>query len=128
MARASSGSRSSSNSIEPLMSANRAVTVLRSPSSDSDGASDVIFSESTSESDSERAANDNASDVPHSPQKSSPGSFAAPHFGQELASAPPHLEQNLRRSRLSAPHFAHFTLNPRAAPWRLSGPAIRSLR
>src|SRR4029077_15719012 len=35
MARASSGSRSCSSSVEPLMSANRAVTVLRSPSIDS---------------------------------------------------------------------------------------------
>ena len=34
MARASSGSRSSISSIDPLMSANRAVTVLRSPSSE----------------------------------------------------------------------------------------------
>ena len=32
IARASSGSRSSINSVEPLMSANSAVTVLRSPS------------------------------------------------------------------------------------------------
>src|SRR5271163_1680524 len=35
MARASSGSRSSINSVEPLMSANSAVTVLRSPSGSS---------------------------------------------------------------------------------------------
>ena len=35
IARASSGSRSSINSVEPLMSANSAVTVLRSPSSGS---------------------------------------------------------------------------------------------
>jgi len=42
MARASSGSRSSIRSIEPLMSANSAVTVLRSPSNAAAGWSVVI--------------------------------------------------------------------------------------
>src|SRR5215469_3937805 len=120
--RASSGSSSAISSVEPLMSAKSAVTILRSPSSDSDGTSEpILITESTAGAASERAADDGERAVPHSPQKSSAGSFAAPQFGQERASAPPHFEQNLRPSRLSAPHFAHFTLNPRAAPWRLSG-------
>src|SRR5215831_11400169 len=122
MARASSGSRSSINSIEPLMSANSAVTVLRSPSSDPDRASDaILITESTASAGSEPAADDGESDVPHSPQKSSVGSFAAPHFEQDRARALPHFEQNLRPSRLPTPHFAHFTLSPRATPWHLSG-------
>src|SRR5215471_4552471 len=129
IARASSGSRSSINSIEPLISANSAVTVLRSPSSESDGAPDaILIAESTALAGSKRAADDDDSDVPHSPQKSSTGSFAAPHFEQERASAPRHFEQNLRPSRLSAPHFAHFTLIPRAALWRLSDQRCQSLQ
>src|SRR5262249_42694693 len=42
---------------------------------------------------------------PQTPQKASPGSFDAPHFGHNHTSGPPHLAQNLRPSRLSAPHF-----------------------
>ena len=44
----------------------------------------------------------------HSPQKSSPGSFEAPHCGHTRASGAAHFAQNLRPSRLSAPHFAQF--------------------
>src|SRR6267378_4462612 len=46
-----------------------------------------------------------ASPAPHSPQKSSPGSFEAPHPGHCRASATPHFAQNLRPSPLSLPHF-----------------------
>src|SRR6266851_9609447 len=104
--RASSGSRSSISSIDPLMSANSAVTVLRSPSIDSSellsgatriaalavvvgGAGDV----------------DKVSEFPHSPQNFSPDSLDAPHRGHFGASASPHCAQNLRPSRLSTPHF-----------------------
>src|SRR6516225_315397 len=110
------------------MSAKSAVTVLRSPSSDSDRASDILIAESTTLAGSEPTGDDDDSDVPHSPQNSSVGSFAAPHFEQERARALPHFEQNLRPSRLPTPHFAHFTLSPRAAPWHLSGRQYRSLR
>src|SRR5712691_9198487 len=106
IARTSSGSRSSISSVEPLMSANSAVTVLRSPSSDADEASDAMrIAGSAGLVGSVWAADDGVSDAPQSPQKSSLGSFEAPQFGQERASAPPHFEQNLRPSRLSVPHF-----------------------
>jgi len=103
MARASSGSRSSIRPIEPLMSANSAVMVLRSPSRFSGmgvsanrirGSSDfVVVLEGVP-----RAA-------PHSPQNFSAGSKAAPHRGHLPESAEPHWVQKFRPSRLSAPHF-----------------------
>jgi hypothetical protein len=100
-----------------LISANSAVTVLRSPSSDADEASDVIrIAGSAAFAGSVWAAGDRVSDAPQSPQKSSPVSFGAPHFGQERASAPPHFEQNLRPSRLSVPHFAQRTATLIAGP------------
>ena len=43
--------------------------------------------------------------APHSPQKSSPGSFEAWHCGHWGASRPPHFAQNLRPSRFSLPQF-----------------------
>src|SRR5215472_2057869 len=46
-----------------------------------------------------------ASAAAHSPQKSSPGSFEAPHCGHDRASGAAHFAQNLRPSRLSALHF-----------------------
>src|SRR5713101_6378622 len=78
-----------------------------------------------------------ATAAPHSPQKSSPGSFEAPHRGHWRASATPHFEQNFRPSRLSVPHFEQrmlapatvaIRLIPPAAPWRLSGRRCRSPR
>ena len=99
------------------MSANSAVTVLRSPSSDADETSDAMrIAGSAAFAGSVWAAGDGVSDAPQSPQKSSPGSFAAPHCGQERASAPPHFEQNLRPSRLSVPHFAQHTATLIAGP------------
>jgi hypothetical protein len=99
------------------MSANSAVTVLRSPSSDADEASDAIrIAGSAAFAGSVWAVGDGVSDAPQSPQKSSPGSFGAPHLGQERASAPPHFEQNLRPSRLSEPHFAQRTATLIADP------------
>src|SRR5215472_17856892 len=106
IALASSGSRSSISSIEPLMSANNAVTVLRSPSNDAGKASGLIrISGSAVFVGSVGTAGGGDRDVPHSPQKSSPGSLDAPHFGQRRASGPPHFAQNLRSARLSLPHL-----------------------
>src|SRR5208282_6672535 len=106
---------------EPLMSANSAVTVLRSPSRFSGagvsatriGGSLGFFAD---------AVGVCASAAAHSPQKSSPGSFEAPHCGHTRARGAAHFAQNLRPSRLSLPHFVQFIathLVPRAAPWRL---------
>src|SRR5215472_18271313 len=103
MVRASSGSRSSINSIEPLMSANNAVTVLRSPSrfSGADASANRIWGSSVLV-----AAGGVPRAAPHSPQNFSARSIAAPHRGHLAASAEPHWVQNFRPSRLSAPHFA----------------------
>ena len=88
------------------MSANSAVTVLRSPSRVADEASNGIrIAGSVTFAGSVRAADDAVSDAPQSPQKSSLGSFRAPQFAQARASAPPHFEQNFRPSRLSAPQL-----------------------
>jgi hypothetical protein len=99
------------------MSANSAVTVLRSPSSDADEASDAIrLAGSAAFAGSVWAAGEGVSDAPQSPQKSSPGSFEAPHRGHWRASVTPHFEQNLRPSRLSVPHFAQRTSTLIAGP------------
>jgi hypothetical protein len=88
------------------MSANSAVTVLRSPSNGAREASMLIrISGSAFFVGSVWTAGDGERDVPHSPQKSSPGSLAAPHFGQGRASGVPHFAQNLRPCRLSLPHI-----------------------
>ena len=50
-----------------------------------------------------------SSGPPHSPQKRSSGSFAAPHAAQVRASGFPHVAQNFRPARLSAPQLAHST-------------------
>src|SRR5215471_7947857 len=113
MLRASSGSRSSINSIEPLISANNAVTVLRSPSYGADDVSGPIrISGWAVFAGSVWAAGGGDRDVPHSPQKSSPGSLDAPHFGQRRASGPPHFAQNLRPSLLSLPHLEQRINSP----------------
>src|SRR5215469_12491984 len=104
MARASSGSRSSIRSIEPLMSAKSAVTVLRSPSKFWGAGVPAIRTQGSS--DFLTAVGGVPSPAPHSPQKFSAGSMAAPHRGHFAASLDPHWVQNFRPSRLSAPHFA----------------------
>src|SRR5262249_1008206 len=104
MARASSGSRSSINSIEPLMSANNAVTVLRSPSRFL--GRDVSAIRTSGSLDFLTSADWGVPNAaPHSPQNFSPDSFVAPHRGHFEASVSPHSAQNFRPSRLSVPHF-----------------------
>src|SRR5713101_662195 len=109
IARASSGSSSSINSVEPLISANSAVTVLRSPASAAEasihsaviGVSGVLRGDAGECSPAllaERA-------VPQSPQKPLPGGFSAPHLGQGFASGVPQSPQNFLSAGLSLPHF-----------------------
>src|SRR5713101_1714504 len=105
IARASSGSRSSISSIDPLMSANSAVTVLRSPSRFSgSGVSATRIGESF-----DFLADDAAavapSTVPHSPQKRLPAELSAPHFGQRFASAAPQSPQNFLPDGFSVLQF-----------------------
>src|SRR5271169_1718945 len=98
IARASSGSRSSINSIEPLMSANNAATVLRSPSSDSgELPSGATRTAEAKPGGVEVAATARASlsEAPHLPQKSEVEGFSALHFAQGFASAVPHFAQKL---------------------------------
>src|SRR6516162_2773584 len=130
IARASSGSRSSISSMEPLMSANSAVTVLRSPSRFSATAlSTTRIDESFSFFGD--AGADEPSDVPHSSQNFAPGLFLEVHLGHEASSGAAHSLQNFAPSRFSAPHLAHFIVRSstrRAGLWRLSDQRYRSLR
>jgi hypothetical protein len=104
IARASSGLSSSISAVEPLISANNAVTVLRSPSSFS-GAGESATRIAASLEFFE-AAGGCPSAAAHSPQNSSLGSFVAPHWGHARAGGAAHFPQNLRPSRLSLPHLA----------------------
>src|SRR6195256_3764265 len=109
IARASSGSRSSINSIEPLMSANSAVTVLRSPSSASgellSGVMRTLEADPCGGEVATAAPAPFVSGAPHLPQKSDVGGFSALHFAQCFASAFPHFAQKLFVEGLFVPHF-----------------------
>src|SRR5712671_5948730 len=111
IARASSGSRSCSSSVELLMSANSAVTVLRSPSIAFEvrnfsamtriwGAVDLVGAERVM-----AGVTPPASEVPQSSQNVDDGAFSAPHFGQRLDSGLPHAAQNFLFVVLSIPHL-----------------------
>src|SRR6516165_4882962 len=105
-ARASSGSSSRISSVDPLMSANSAVTVLRSPLTASDVGAESLRRTLLSLGGAGAAFGSGSRiAAPHSPQNFSPGSMGAPHFGHEATSGVPQLVQNLRPSRLSLPHF-----------------------
>src|SRR5215831_17473720 len=104
MARASSGSRSSISSIEPLMSANSMVTVLRSPSMFSlasvsatrIGESFAFFAE---------AGEATPSEAPQSSQNLAIFELSAPHLVHRFDSGLPHSGQNFRPDVLSVPHL-----------------------
>src|SRR5271163_3631577 len=111
IARASSGSRSCSSSVEPLMSANSAVTVLRSPSRFSEaGASLTRIGESLDFFASAAAGVVNG--APQSSQNFAVGALSAPHFAQRLANGVPHSGQNFLPEVLSVPHFVQRIENP----------------
>src|SRR6266481_4722498 len=103
MARASSGSRSSISSIEPLMSANSAVTVLRSPSIAADAAPSAatIICDLGEETIVEAAAFAWAIAVPHFLQNRAPGLTDALHAGHINSSFAPHPSQNAASPGLS---------------------------
>src|SRR5271167_54088 len=106
IARASSGSRSRISSVEPLMSANNAVTVLRSPSGSASAAADTgegaegppVFSA-----------------APHAPQNLKRGELSLPHLGQRLRRSDPQLPQNLVWDGLSYSQLGQSIL-PRSSP------------
>src|SRR5713226_10639218 len=95
-ARASSGSRSSISSVEPLMSANSAVTVLRSPSIASDAAPSAATRtcDLSEETVVETAAFVAPIAVPHFLQNRAPGLTDDLHAGQINSSFAPHPSQN----------------------------------
>src|SRR5215472_837689 len=108
---ASSGSRSSISSVEPLISANSAVTVLRSPSiageaSACSGVMRISFAvEDAIADESEPGRAIAASVVPQSAQNLALAEVSAPHCGQRIGSGLPHSAQNRLPDKLSAPHF-----------------------
>src|SRR5216684_4133761 len=110
IARASSGSRSSINSIDPLMSANSAVTVLRSPSIASEvcrsGAMRTPPAASAADGLPPSAVISVPSALPQSPQNFFAGGFSAPHRAHRFTSAAPQSPQNRLLAGFSAPHFA----------------------
>src|SRR5713226_2489240 len=122
IARASSGSRSSINSVEPLISANSAVTVLRSPwiavdASGCSGVTRILDAESVDGVAPPETAL-SLSGAPHLPQKLEEGGFSALHFAHDLLSAFPHCAQKLLPSVLFVPHFVQCTgVPPKPADW-----------
>src|SRR5579863_6200914 len=105
MARASSGSRSCSNSVEPLISANSAVTVLRSPSRFSGAVVSATRIGESFDFFAGAAAAGAPSAVPHSPQKRLSAGLSLPHFGQRFASAAPQSPQNFLPAGFSVLQF-----------------------
>src|ERR1700719_1100100 len=119
IARASSGSSSSISSVEPLMSANSAVTVLRSPSggveeSCCSGVTRIVGTVDAAGCEPEAAdAAFAVSALPHSSQNLDVGLLSAAHFGQRLDSGAPHSAQNFLLVLLSVPHLVQrMRLNP----------------
>src|SRR5579872_541189 len=96
IARASSGSRSCSSSVEPLISANSAVTVLRSPSIASGTALSgvTVICDFGDETVAEAAALVGPIAVPHFLQNRAPGLTDALHAGQINSSLAPHPSQH----------------------------------
>src|SRR3984893_2578510 len=106
--RASSGSRSSSSSIEPLRSAKSTVTCLRSPSMarfDVRILSTRCFGVYASGEANRDAAP--AAACPHCGQKFAAGGTSLPHDGQRADSRAPHRPQNLAAGGLSCRHCGH---------------------
>src|SRR5262245_50720197 len=95
--RASSGSRSASNSIEPFMSANNTVTCLRSPSRallEVRIFSARCFGVYDCGDANLGAAAACTSDAPHCPQNLFPGGFEAAQVAQTDSNRAPHSPQN----------------------------------
>ena len=104
--RASSGSRSCSNSVEPLMSANSAVTVLRSPSMFS--GADALVTRTGAGPDCLSMVEERVpSAVPHFLQNFELCGFATAHDGHRSSSFVPHSAQKNASARFSVLHVAH---------------------
>jgi hypothetical protein len=90
------------------MSANTAVTVLRSPSNDALSSESLIMMGGLEVS-SRSAWGPDDSAVVHCPQNLKPGGFSKLHFGQTSARAVVHWPQNLIPAGFSNPHFEQRT-------------------
>src|SRR5208282_6561611 len=112
IARASSGSRSCSSSVEPLISANSAVTVLRSPSSCAPLA--TVETRTRDFKVSLVSTGGGSIGFEHSRQNFARGGFSLPHELHRRANRDAHSIQNLAPSGFSAPHFEQ-----RIDPYRL---------
>src|SRR5262245_10610059 len=103
------------------MSANSAVTVLRSPSSESSTIPALTFIRVP--------APGTACDLPpalssgfaHSRQNFAAGGFSALHDGHRRANGDAHSTQNFARSGFSAPHFEQRTASLSLGPYGASG-------
>src|SRR5580700_8830513 len=95
IARASSGSRSRISSVEPLMSANNAVTVLRSPSSESAecGSESRRIVAAGEESGLTGFASWSKAAAPHLLQNFAPAVRVAPQHEQAIWNLAPHCSQ-----------------------------------
>src|SRR5262245_30919435 len=107
MARASSGARSSIPSIEPLMSANSAVTVLRSPSITSAAACSANKRIPAPDHDLVATASELIEGgvrlVPHFLQNRAPALTGALQSGQSSSSLRPHCSQKAESAGFSLP-------------------------
>src|SRR5215472_12066698 len=100
--RASSGSRSSISSIEPLISAKRAVTVLRSPSAASAWFVAETSGSAESPLDLMTLVPDAENFEPHLRQNLEPDGLLMPHEQQRSSILVPHSLQNTASGRFSA--------------------------
>jgi len=103
------------------MSANRAVTFLRSPSARGEAvcSAEIATSDAFEEGAGAYAVAFRAcSAVPQSPQKRLSGGFSAPHLGHRFSSAAPQSPQNFLPSGVSLPHLGQ----------RISSPVGRTIR
>src|SRR6516162_8640457 len=116
MARASSGSRSSISSIEPLMSANRAVTVFRSPSVTSAAICSANKRTPTPEDELGLASEPIEEALrlfPHFLQNRAPALTGALQTGQSSSSLRPHCSQKAESEGFSLPQFEHLIVRTR---------------
>src|ERR1700676_3428652 len=91
IARASSGSRSCSSSVDPLMSANSAVTVLRSPSATIGAVgSDAIIIDGAEDVRADDLDTSEVSGAAQSAQNFASGAFGCAHIGQVRLSGVAH--------------------------------------
>src|SRR5215469_8396127 len=112
MARASSGSRCSMSSIDPLMSANIIVTVLRSPSADESGVSAPTCIGKLAAAAFCDLPLVPSSGFAHSRQNFAVGGFSALQDGHLRANGDEHSTQNFALSGFSAPHLEQRIADP----------------